>query len=98
MNPKGDQGAVAWRTATRANDAEISERSAPEPTAQPSVATGMTPDATPRPSDTRRGSDARVKEGRRRGTAVANAFKGMWVVANVRLFNVSPVVKDLKRP
>lgn len=42
-------------------------------------------------------SDARVQKGRRRGTEVGNAFKRPWVVANVRLFNVSPV-KDLKRP
>jgi hypothetical protein len=89
---------VAWRTATGENGPELSERSGPEPTAQPSVATGMTPEATPRPSDTKRRSDARVKEGRRRGTAVANAFKRLWVIANVRLINVSPVVKDLKRP
>ena len=32
MNRKGDQGAVAWRTATGANDAELSDRSAREPT------------------------------------------------------------------
>lgn len=89
---------MAWRSATRANEADLSERSAPDQTRQPSVATGMTPEGTPRPSDTKRRSDARVKEGRRRGTAVANAFKRLWVIANVRLINVSPVVKDLKRP
>ena len=34
------------------------------------------------------------------GTAVANAIKKLWVIATVthRLINVSPVVKDLKRP
>jgi hypothetical protein len=58
------------------------------------------PEATPRPSNTKRRSDARVKEGSRRGTAVANAIKKLWVIAKVkhRLINVSPVVKDLKRP
>lgn len=46
------------------------------------------------------GGDARVKEGSRRGTAAANANTSLRVVANVihRLFNVSPVVKDLKHP
>ncbi|GLE50927.1 hypothetical protein ATCCBAA256_05130 [Mycobacterium montefiorense] len=50
--------------------------------------------------DTKRRSDARVKEGSRRGTALANAIKKLWVIAKVphRQFNIAPVVKDLKRP
>lgn len=91
---------MAWRTATGEDGPELFERSGPEPTAQPSAATGMAPEATPRPSDTKRRSDARMKDGRRRGTAVANAIKNLWVIAKVThgLINVSPVVKDLKRP
>ena len=98
MNREGDRGAVAWQTATGDNELELSERSGPEPTAQPPAATGVAPEATPRPPDTKRRSDARVKEGR--GTAMANAIKKLWVIASVthRLINVSPVVKDLKRP
>lgn len=86
---------MAWRTATGANDAELSERSGPESTAQPPAASGMAPEATPRPPDTKRRSDARVKEGSRRGTAVVNAIKKLWVIAKVphRLINVSPVVR-----
>jgi hypothetical protein len=84
MNRKGDQGAVAWRTATVANDAELSDRSAPEPTAQPAVATGMALEATPRPPDTKRRSDTHKKL-----RAIAEVIH--------RLINVSPVVKDLKR-
>ena len=89
---------MAWRTATGEDGPELFERSGPEPTAQPSGATGMAPEATPRPSNTKRRSDARMKDGRRRGTAVANAIKNLWVIATHRLINVSPVVKDLKRP
>jgi hypothetical protein len=100
MNREGEQGSVAWRTATGEDGPELSVRPGPEPTAQPSASTGMAPEATQRPSDTKRRSDARVKEGRRRGTAVANAMKKQRVIAKVihRLVNVSPVVKDLKRP
>lgn len=91
---------MAWRTATGEDGPELFERSGPEPTAHPSAATGMGPEATPRPSETNRRSDARMKDGRRRGTAVANAIKNLWVISKVthRLTNVSPVVKDLKRP
>jgi hypothetical protein len=91
---------VDWRTATGKDGPGLSERPGPQPTAQPSAATRVPPEASPRPSDTKRRSDARVKEGRRRGTAVANAFKRLWVIAKVthRPTNVSPVVKDLKRP
>jgi hypothetical protein len=94
---------VAWRTATDEDRPELFERSGPEPTAQPSAATGMAPEATPRPSDTKRHRDARMRDGRRGGTAVANAIKNPWVIARVthkliRLINVSPVVKDLKCP
>ena len=91
---------MAWRTATGEDGPELFERSGPEPTAPPSAATGMAPEATPRPSDTKRRSDARMKDGRRGGTAVANAIKNPWVIAKVthRLTNVSPVAKDLKRP
>jgi hypothetical protein len=86
---------VAWRFVTGEDGPELSERSGPEPTAQPSAATGMAPDATPRPSDTKRRSDARMKDGRRQGTAVANAIKNPWVIAKVthRLTNVSPAAK-----
>jgi hypothetical protein len=98
MNSERGRSAVAWRTATGEDGSELSERSGPEPTAQPPAATGVAPEATPRPPDTKRRSDARVKEGR--GTAMANAIKKLWVIASVthRLINVSPVVKDLKRP
>jgi hypothetical protein len=84
MNRKGDQGAVAWRTATGANDAELSDRSAPEPTAQPAVATGMALEAMPRPPDTKRRSDTHKK---------------LWVIARVTHMPIiaSHVVKDLKR-
>ena len=88
------------RTATGEDGAELFERSGPEPTAQPSAATDMAPEAKPRPPDTEHRSDARMKDGRRRGTAVANAIKNLWVIAKVThgLIGVSPVVKDLKRP
>jgi hypothetical protein len=39
MNRKGDRGAVAWQTATGDNDPELSERSGPDQTAQPSSVT-----------------------------------------------------------
>ena len=91
---------MAWRTATGENGPELSERRGLSRPRNPPSQTGMTPEATPRPSDTKRRSDARVKEGRRRGTAVAKAFKRLWVIAKVthRPINVSPVVKDSKRP
>lgn len=91
---------MAWRTATGEDGPELSERPGPELTAQPPAATGRAPEATPRPLDTKRRSDARMKDGRRRGTAVANAAKNLWVIAMVthRLISVSPVVEDLKRP
>lgn len=84
MNRKGDQGTVAWRTATGANDAELSDRSAPEPTAQPAVATAMALKATPRSPDTKR----------RSGT-----HKKLWAIARVahRPIIVAAVVKDLNR-
>jgi len=43
---------------------------------------------------------ARAREGRRRGTAVADAIKKLRAIAKVLygLSNVSPVMKDLKRP
>ena len=90
MNRKGDQGAVVWRTATGKDGPGLSER--PGPTAQPSAATRVPPEASPRPSDTNTRSGARVREGRGRGTAVANAIKKLWVIATVthRLINVSP--------
>ncbi len=53
---------MAWRTATGEDGPELFERSGPEPTAQPSAATGMGPEATPRPSETNRRSHARMKE------------------------------------
>ena len=76
---------MAWRTRTDENDADLSDRSAPEPTAQPAVATGMALEATPRPPDTKRRSDTHKK---------------LWVIARVthRPIIVSHVVKDLKRP
>ena len=91
---------MAWRTATGKDGPGLSERPGPQPTAQPSAATRVPPEASPRPSDTNTRSGARVREGRGRGTAVANAIKKLWVIATVthRLINVSPVVKDLKRP
>ena len=91
---------MAWRTATGEDGPELFERSGPEPTAQPPAATGVGPEATPWPSETSRRSDARMKEGRRRGTAVAIAIKNLWVISKAiqRLTNVSPVAKDLKRP
>jgi hypothetical protein len=91
---------VAWRTATGEDGPELSERSGPEPTAQPSAATGVEPQATLRPPDTNGRSGARAPAGRRRKTSVANAIKEVWVIAKVahRQINVSPVVKDLKRP
>jgi hypothetical protein len=78
---------VAWRTATGEGDAELFERS-------------RGAEATPWPSETNRRSDARMKEGRRRGTAMANATTNLWVSSKVtdRLTKVSPVLKDLKRP
>jgi hypothetical protein len=90
---------VAWRTATGEDGPEFSERPGPQPTAQPSAAP-RAPETSPRPSHTNPRSGARVREGRRRGTAVANAIKKLRVIAKVihRLINVSPVVKDLKRP
>ena len=83
---------MAWRTATGEDGPELFERSGPELTAQPSAASGRAPEATPRPPDTKRRSDARVKEGSRRGTTVANAIMDLWVIAKVthRLINVSP--------
>jgi hypothetical protein len=43
---------------------------------------------------------ARVREGHRRGTAVADAIKKLGAIAKVLygLSNISPVEKDLKRP
>jgi Mycobacterium membrane protein len=70
MNRKGDQSTVVWRTATGANDAELSERSAPDQTAQPS--------APPSPNG-RRGT--RSAEGDRRGRIpVAATVKKIWIV------------------
>jgi flagellar basal body-associated protein FliL len=69
MNRKGDQGAVAWRTATRANDAELSERSAPDQTAQPSA-----------PSSPKRRRGARAEGDRRGRIPVAAAVKKIWIV------------------
>ena len=91
---------MAWRTATGEDGPELFERSGPEPTAQPSAATGVGPEATPRPSETNRRSDARMKEGRRRGTAVATEIKNLWVISTVtdRLANLSTVMKDSKHP
>ena len=86
---------MAWRTATGEDGPELSERPGPESTEQPPAASGMAAEATPRPPDTKRRSDARVKEGSRRRTAVANAIKKLWAIAKVphRLINVSPVVR-----
>ncbi len=53
---------MAWRTATGEDGPELSERPGPELTAQPPAATGRAPEATPRPLDTKRRSDARMKE------------------------------------
>ena len=90
---------MAWRTATGEDGPEFSERPGPQPTAQPSAAP-RAPETSPRPSHTNPRSGARVRESRRRGTAVANGIKKQRVIAKVihRLINVSPVVKDLKRP
>jgi len=57
------------------------------------------PETSPWPSHTNPRSGARLREGRRRGTVVANAIKKPRAIAKVidRLINVSPVVKDLKR-
>ncbi len=91
---------MAWRTATGEDGPELFERSGPEPTAQPSAATGMGPEATPRPSETNCRNDARMKEGRRRGTAMANPITNLWVISKITdgLTNVSPMAKDLKLP
>ena len=93
MNSERRPERLAWRTAKGEDGPELSERPGPEPTAQPPAAPSV-------PPDNKRRSDARVKEGSRRRTAVANAIKKLRVVAKVihRLINVSPVVKDLKRP
>jgi hypothetical protein len=90
---------VAWRTATGEHGPELSERPGPPSTAQPSAAPRAA-ETLPQPSHTNPRSGARVREGRRRGTAVADAIKKLRVIAKVmhRLINVSPVVKDLKRP
>jgi hypothetical protein len=90
---------VAWRTAAGEDGPELTERPGPQPTAQPSVAP-RAPETSPRPSHTSSRSGARVREGRPRGTAVASATEKPRVIANAiyRLINVSPVVKDLKRP
>ncbi|MDT5146802.1 MAG: hypothetical protein QOC58_1447 [Mycobacterium sp.] len=90
---------MAWRTATGDDGPEFSERPGPQPTAQASAAP-LGPETSPRPSHTKPRSGARVREGRQRGTAVANAIKPLRAIAKVinRLINVSPVVKDLKRP
>jgi hypothetical protein len=99
MNSEKRPEAVAWRTATGEDGPELFEHSGPEPPAEPSAATGIAPEATPRPSDAKRRSDARMKENRRRGTAVVKAIKNLWVIAAVTHgpIDVSPVVKDLKR-
>lgn len=91
---------MIWRTATGEDGPELFEHSGPQPTAQPSAATGRGPEATPRALETSRRSDARMKEGRRRGTAMADPIKDPWVISEVahRLTNVVPVTKDLKRP
>ena len=64
------------------------------------VATGTGPEVKPRALETDRRSDARMKEGRRRGTAMASPIKDLWVISKVAhgLANVAPVTKDLKRP
>ena len=89
---------MAWRTATAEDGPELLERSGPELSAQPSAVTIMGPEATSRPSEINRRSDAGMKEGRRRGTAVANANNNPWVTATYGLIIISPVVKDLERP
>jgi hypothetical protein len=90
---------VAWRTATGEDGPEFSELPGPQPTAQPSAAP-RAPETSPRPSHTNPRSGARVGQGGRRGTAVANAPKKLRAIAKVlyRLINVSPVVKDLRGP
>ena len=64
------------------------------------AATGTGPEVKPRASETNRRSDARMKEGRRRGTAMASPIKDPWGISKVvhTLTNVAPVLKDLKRP
>lgn len=76
---------MAWRTATGEDGPEPVEWSGPEPTVA---------------SETNRRNDARMKEGRRRGSAVAGPIKTLWGISEVAhaLTNVAPVVKDMKRP
>jgi Mycobacterium membrane protein len=78
MNRKGGQGAVAWRTATGANDAELSERSAPDQSAQPSAPVSPKAKLGSRPSNGRSG--ARSAEADRMGRiSVANTVKKVWI-------------------
>jgi Mycobacterium membrane protein len=78
MNRKGGHGAVAWRTATGANDAALSERSAPDQTAQSSAP--VSPKAKLGSRRSSRRSGARSAEADRMGRiSVANTVKKVWI-------------------
>jgi hypothetical protein len=63
MNRKGDQGAVAWQTATGDNDPELSERSGPDQTAQPSSVTPEVARPVPPSTEEKLGPQRAEKKG-----------------------------------
>ena len=63
MNIKGDRGAVAWQTATGDNDPELSERSGPDQTAQPSSVTPEVARPVPPSTEEKLGPQRAEKKG-----------------------------------
>jgi Mycobacterium membrane protein len=63
MNRKGDRGAVAWQTATGDNDPELSERSGPDQTAQPSSVTPEVARPVPPSTEEKLGPQRAEKKG-----------------------------------
>jgi Mycobacterium membrane protein len=63
MNRKGDRGAVAWQTATGDNDPELSERSGPDHTAQPSSVTPEVARPVPPSTEEKLGPQRAEKKG-----------------------------------
>jgi hypothetical protein len=63
MNIKGDRGAVSWQTATGDNDPELSERSGPDQTAQPSSVTPEVARPVPPSTEEKLGPQRAEKKG-----------------------------------
>lgn len=80
MNRKGDQDAVAWRTATDENDANLVDAREPGETAQPSAGNGFAPNAKSRSSQSNGRWCTQLAEGGWLGRIhLAAATKKMWI-------------------